>query len=439
MCVGGLAKPGERRALRRLGKRLDERGKERAFEIVSGERLDRCGDELGRQLVEFNSQDIDARSDVNQGDFRTLARCDADGRVKRNRIPDDLATLGIDTFGFQEGVGRIRANHFEALGRLELRSEAQIVQHRTEEEEFVVVAPSLCLGDQRAEHEGSDHVGLNHCRGYSESQIHGLQGYLTVRERDTSDLSRQTRCPIHASSVGCVDGVAMLRDILYGTALNHFMQDRTKRRQAGRPREFDEGEALGKMQRQLWTTGLSGVSLDGIARSAGLNRPSLAAAFGNKDEIYAQAAARYVALMDERLSKAIDAKDLDLALKNAFEAAIDIYTDDGPDGCFVICTAPAEALTNPVCRSILEQALQAIDALFLDRLKKEKLRTRVSRADLSVLAEMLGATLHTLALRARAGWSRQRLLNLSAGAVDQVLAALTSSQGSRKRQRQRSA
>jgi len=105
----------------------------------------------------------------------------------------------------------------------------------------------------------------------------------------------------------------------------------------------------------------------------------------------------------------------------------------------VICTAPAEALTNPVCRSILEQALQAIDALFLDRLKKEKLRTQVSRADLSVLAEMLGATLHTLALRARAGWSRQRLLNLSAGAVDQVLAALTSSQGSRKRQRQRSA
>jgi len=46
------------------------------------------------------------------------------------------------------------------------------------------------------------------------------------------------------------------------------------------------------MQRRLWTTGLSGVSVDGIARSAGLNRPSLAAAFGDKDAIYAQAAAR---------------------------------------------------------------------------------------------------------------------------------------------------
>jgi len=55
----------------------------------------------------------------------------------------------------------------------------------------------------------------------------------------------------------------------------------------GRPRKFDEREALGKMQRQLWTTGLSGASLDGIARSAGLNRPSLAAAFGDKSDLRA--------------------------------------------------------------------------------------------------------------------------------------------------------
>jgi AcrR family transcriptional regulator len=81
------------------------------------------------------------------------------------------------------------------------------------------------------------------------------------------------------------------------------MQDRTKQiKRAGRPRKFDEGEALGKMQRQLWTTGLSGTSVEEIARSAGLNRPSLAAAFGDKDAIYAQAAAQYAAMMDERLT-----------------------------------------------------------------------------------------------------------------------------------------
>src|SRR5580700_4298028 len=105
----------------------------------------------------------------------------------------------------------------------------------------------------------------------------------------------------------------------------YFMQVRTKlATRGGRPRKFDEATALGAMQRQLWTTGLSGVSLDGIARSAGLNRPSLAAAFGDKDAIYAKAAAQYVAKIDARVSEALSQHDLGSALRAAFDAAIDI-------------------------------------------------------------------------------------------------------------------
>jgi TetR/AcrR family transcriptional regulator, copper-responsive repressor len=194
----------------------------------------------------------------------------------------------------------------------------------------------------------------------------------------------------------------------------------------GRPRKFDEGEALGKMQRHLWTTGLSGASLDAIARSAGLNRPSLAATFGDRDAIYARAAAQFAAMMDERLRKALDIDDLETALKEAFDTAIGIYTADGPDGCFVLCTAPAEAPTNPVCRDILHQAILAIDALFLQRLEKVK-RQREASSDLSVLAAQLGATLHSLALRARAGWTSDRLQSFAAGAIAQVLATIGSS------------
>jgi hypothetical protein len=64
--------------------------------------------------------------------------------------------------------------------------------------------------------------------------------------------------------------------------------------------------------------------------------------------------------------------DLGTSLKAAFDAAIDIYTTDGPSGCFVLCTAPAEAMTNPVCRTILGQALEAIDAFFLKRLSSNR-------------------------------------------------------------------
>jgi AcrR family transcriptional regulator len=177
------------------------------------------------------------------------------------------------------------------------------------------------------------------------------------------------------------------------------------------------------MQRRLWTTGLSGVSVDGIARSAGLNRPSLAAAFGDKNAIYAQAAARYAAMMDERLSRALDDHDLEVALRRAFDMAIDIYTAQGADGCFVICTAPAEALTNPVCKKILVQAIDGMDAVFLRRLAKEAKLASDERIDLPMIAAQLGAILQSIALRARAGWKRDRLRSLSAGAIAHVVAA----------------
>lgn len=198
------------------------------------------------------------------------------------------------------------------------------------------------------------------------------------------------------------------------------MQDRTKQKnRGGRPREFDEDEALGRMQRQLWTTGLSGASIEGIARSAGLNRPSLAAAFGDKDAIYAKAAAQYGRMMDHRMREAMADQDLATALTNAFATAIDIYTENGPNGCFIISTAPAETLTSPVVRAILDRTLHDIDALFLERLEKEKGR---GPADLSLLAEQLGATLHSLSLRARAGCTSDKLQSLAAGTIRSVLA-----------------
>jgi len=208
------------------------------------------------------------------------------------------------------------------------------------------------------------------------------------------------------------------------------MQHGTKKTsRGGRPREFDEDEALEKMLRQLWTTGLSGVSVDGIARSAGLNRPSLAAAFGDKNAIYAQAAARFAEMMDERLGRALDNQDLEAALRSAFDTAIDVYTARGRDGCFVICTAPAEALTNPVCRDILVQAIDGMDAIFLRRLAREAKLVPGKRIDLPMIAAQLAATLQSIALRARAGWKPDRLRRLAASAIAQAMAAFSSRLG----------
>jgi hypothetical protein len=47
-----------------------------------------------------------------------------------------------------------------------------------------------------------------------------------------------------------------------------------------------------------------------------------------------------------------------------------------------------------------------------------------SPTDLPLLAAQLGATAHSLALRARAGWSPKRLRNLAAGTIRLVIGQL---------------
>ena len=69
-------------------------------------------------------------------------------------------------------------------------------------------------------------------------------------------------------------------------------------------------------------------------------------------------------------------------------------------------------------------ALETIDAQFLSRLELERKRLTSTPADLEAVAGQLGATLHSISLRARAGWSPDRLRAFAAAAVRQALMVL---------------
>src|SRR5580700_2578012 len=63
----------------------------------------------------------------------------------------------------------------------------------------------------------------------------------------------------------------------------------------GRPREFDTDAAMEKAMRLFWAKGYEGTSVADLTGTLGISRPSLYAAFGDKESLFRAALERYAA------------------------------------------------------------------------------------------------------------------------------------------------
>src|SRR3979411_3513986 len=72
------------------------------------------------------------------------------------------------------------------------------------------------------------------------------------------------------------------------------MKSETVKAQRGRPRAFDPDAALERAMHVFWAKGYEGASLSGLTRAMRINRPSLYAAFGNKEQLFGKVLDRYM-------------------------------------------------------------------------------------------------------------------------------------------------
>ena len=192
----------------------------------------------------------------------------------------------------------------------------------------------------------------------------------------------------------------------------------------GRPRAYDPEAALKQATDTFWKTGYSGTSLDSISAATGMNPPSLYAAFGNKRALYLEALAHYWELSLAASREAL-AEDLPLgeSLILAYDAALSIYFSGkgSARGCFVIGTAVTETLEDAEIRKSVAAGLRAIDADFEARFRTAGDRGELKGdADPAALAILASATMHSIAIRARAGTPRAELREIARKAASVI-------------------
>lgn len=110
----------------------------------------------------------------------------------------------------------------------------------------------------------------------------------------------------------------------------------------GRPRGFDEDEALEAAMLLFWAKGYEGATTNELAHRMGINASSLYAAFGSKEELFKRALVRYC---DKHLTffpEALARPTLQETVTALFRGTIDLVSKSGyPRGCLTVQAAMA--------------------------------------------------------------------------------------------------
>lgn len=182
----------------------------------------------------------------------------------------------------------------------------------------------------------------------------------------------------------------------------------------GRPREFCVDQALASALHVFWEKGYEGASMTDLTEAMGITKPSLYAAFGNKEALFHKALDLYE---QEKLAYGRVALEEPTARKVAeyfLRNAIDVHggTVD-PKGCMSLISTLACSSEDESIKADLVQRRASSQCQLIERFERAKAEGDIpAHIDAEGLTSLLFALLQGISVQASTGATRADLERL---------------------------
>jgi AcrR family transcriptional regulator len=193
-------------------------------------------------------------------------------------------------------------------------------------------------------------------------------------------------------------------------------------RPRGRPRRFDEAEALEKATQVYWSKGYDGATIDDLVAGMGVGRPSLYSVFGDKRTLFLRVLRAYAERKGALAAKALlSPQSLRDSVASFLRHAVESATEEGSaPGCLLACVAPLvnDAEVRQFVRNAADSAVALVERRFRDGISAGDIP---SDFPVAARASQTLDLVRGLTMRAQMGAPRKTLLEDAEAAADLVL------------------